>query len=133
MKAAIINNYSDDYSALKYDSVEKPKINSKEVLIKVHASGVNHCDTDLRKGLFGVDSKMPHVMGVDAAGEVIEIGSDVCQFKIGDRVSPHFILSCGSCLYCSDGKENICPHAGVLGVTEWGGYSESILKLKKII
>ena len=126
MKAAIINNYSDDYSALKYDSVEIPKINSKEVLIKVHASGVNHCDTDLRKGLFGVDSKMPHVMGVDAAGEVIEIGSDVCEFKIGDRVSPHFILSCGSCLYCSDGKENICPHAGVLGVTEWGGYSEYI-------
>ncbi len=126
MKATIIDRYSDDFSALKYDSVQTPKIDSKEVLIRIHASGVNHCDTDLRRGLFGVDSNMPHVMGVDAAGEVEEIGSEVSRFKIGDKVSPHFILSCGSCAYCFDGKENICPYSGVLGVTQWGGYSEYV-------
>ncbi|MDC0074915.1 alcohol dehydrogenase catalytic domain-containing protein [Alphaproteobacteria bacterium] len=130
MKAAVINEYSDDYNVLKYQDVEIPVINSNEVLIKVHASGVNHCDTDLRRGLFGVESDMPHVMGVDASGEIVDLGSEVKHFKIGDRVTPHFILSCGYCSYCLDGKENICPNAGVLGVTTWGGYAE-YLKIRE--
>ena len=130
MKAAVIHEYSDNYDVLKYEDVEVPKICSNEVLIKIHASGVNHCDTDLRRGLFGVESDMPHVMGVDAAGEIIKVGSDIKNFKKGDRVSPHFILSCGSCYYCLSGKENICPNAGVLGVTNWGGYAE-YLKIKE--
>ena len=130
MKAAVIHEYSDAFDNLKYEDVEIPKIKSNELLIKIHASGVNHCDTDLRRGLFGVESNMPHVMGVDAAGEVVEVGADINNFKIGDRVSPHFILSCGLCFYCTGGKENICPNAGVLGVTEWGGYAE-YLKIKE--
>ena len=87
MKAAVIHEYSDAFDNLKYEDVETPKIKSNELLIKIHASGVNHCDTDLRRGLFGVESNMPHVMGVDAAGEVVEVGADINNFKIGDRVA----------------------------------------------
>ena len=79
-----------------------------ELVIKVHASGVNHCDTDLRKGRFGVDSPMPHVMGVDAAGAVADVGAGVKGFDEGDRVAPHFMLSCGACGDCRDGRENLC-------------------------
>lgn len=126
MKAATINSYSKNFDTIKYEDVQTPVALPGEIIIKIHASGVNHCDTDLRKGLFGVESTMPHVMGVDAAGEVIETGQGVDQFSIGDRVAPHFILSCGICNLCTVGKENICLNAGVLGVTEWGGYAEYV-------
>lgn len=126
MKAAIIKHYSEDYDVFKYENVVKPEPGVGELLIKVQANGVNHCDTDLRKGLFGVDSKMPHVMGVDAVGEVCEVGEGVVQYVKGDRVSPHFMLSCGICSDCINGKENFCSNAEVLGVTVWGGYAEYV-------
>jgi NADPH:quinone reductase-like Zn-dependent oxidoreductase len=126
MKAATIHGYGENFDTLRYEDVQTPTARPGELVIKVHASGVNHCDTDLRKGLFGVESPMPHVMGVDAAGEIVEVGTGVTQFKAGDRVAPHFMLSCGVCHVCIDGRENLCPNADVLGVTVWGGYAEYV-------
>jgi len=124
MKAAVIHDYGDGFDTIKYEDVQTPVPGAGELLIKVHANGVNHCDTDLRKGLFGVASSMPHVMGVDAVGEVVHVGEGVSQFSPGDRVAPHFMLSCGVCSDCINGKENLCANADVLGVTVWGGYAE---------
>lgn len=124
MKAAVIHDYGDGFDTIKYEDVQTPVPGTGEVLIKVHANAVNHCDTDLRKGLFGVASTMPHVMGVDAVGEVVHVGEGVSQFQTGDRVAPHFMLTCGVCRACIDGKENLCASAEVLGVTVWGGYGE---------
>ena len=124
MKAAVIHDYGLAFDTIKYEEVETPVPQEGELLVKVFANAINHCDTDLRKGLFGVTSKMPHVMGVDAVGEVVQIGSGVKNFKIGDRVAPHFMLTCGTCRDCIDGKENLCENADVLGVTVWGGYAE---------
>ena len=124
MKAAVIHHYGEDFETIKYEDVQTPVPGVGELLIKVHANAVNHCDTDLRKGLFGVASEMPHVMGVDAVGEVVLVGEGVKEFQLGDRVAPHFMLTCGVCRDCLDGKENLCIHADVLGVTVWGGYGE---------
>ena len=126
MKAAIIKHYSEDSNVFRYENVVKPYPGVGELLIKVQANGINHCDIDLRKGLFGVESRMPHVMGVDAVGEVCEVGEGVTQYVKGDRVSLHFILSCGICSDCINGKENFCSNADVLGVTVWGGYAEYV-------
>ena len=124
MKAAVIHGYGEAFDTLVYEDVQRPSAGPGEVVVKVHACGVNHCDTDLRKGLFGVASAMPHVMGVDAAGEVVETGAGVTRFSVGERVAPHFMLSCGVCALCLDGRENLCADADVLGVTVWGGYAE---------
>ena len=124
MKAAVIHGYGEAFDTLVYEDVQTPAAGPGELLIRVHASGVNHCDTDLRRGLFGVESPMPHVMGVDAAGAVADVGAGVTAFGVGDRVAPHFMLSCGACADCRDGAENLCANAGVLGVTHWGGYAE---------
>ena len=126
MKAAVIHGYGEAFDTLAYEDVRTPAAGPGELVIKIHACGVNHCDTDLRKGLFGVESAMPHVMGVDAAGEVAEVGTGVTRFKEGDRVAPHFMLSCGACDPCLAGRENLCTDAGVLGVTVWGGYADYV-------
>lgn len=126
MKAAVIHDYGEGCDTLRYEDVQTPSPGSGELLIKTHAMAVNHCDTDLRKGLFGIAQEMPHVMGVDAAGEIIAVGDGVSRFKVGDRVAPHFMLTCGICPNCSDGKENICQNAEILGVTVWGGYAEYV-------
>ena len=126
MKAAVIHGYGAAFDTLVYEDVRTPAAGPGELVIKVHACGVNHCDTDLRKGLFGVESPMPHVMGVDAAGEVAEVGAGVTRFKEGDRVAPHFMLNCGACDACLAGRENLCADAGVLGVTVWGGYADHV-------
>ena len=126
MKATVIHKYSENFSELIYQDMETPKPETGEVLIRVKASAVNHCDTDLRKGLFGIDQNFPWIMGVDACGEIAELGKGVTNFKVGDRVSPHFLLTCGMCKNCIGGRENICQYADVLGVTVWGGYAEYV-------
>ena len=66
MKAAVNHDYGEGFDTIKYEDVQTPVPDTGELLIKVHANAVNHCDTVLRKGLFGDASSMPHVMGVDA-------------------------------------------------------------------
>ena len=126
MKAAVIHGYGEAFDTIVYEDVQTPAAGPGELLVRVHAAGVNHCDTDLRRGLFGVESPMPHVMGVDAAGAVADVGAGVTAFREGDRVAPHFMLSCSVCADCRDGRENLCAHAGVLGVTHWGGYADYV-------
>jgi NADPH:quinone reductase-like Zn-dependent oxidoreductase len=123
MKAMVLHGTGGG-NVLRYGDVPTPEPGPGEVLVRVRAAGVNHCDIDLRNGTFGVTPNYPHVMGVDAAGEVAELGPGVTQWKRGDRVAPHFVLSCGECLNCLRGLENICRKFDVLGVTKWGGYGE---------
>ena len=125
MKAVLIHEHGGS-DRLKYETIEVPRPETGELVIRVKAAGVNHCDIDLREGAFGVLPELPHVMGVDAAGEVAEVGHGVGEFKVGDRVAPHFMLSCGACRNCQQGHENICPNAGILGVTVPGSYAEYV-------
>ena len=125
MRAVVLRDYGG-FDRLRLEETETPAVGAGEILIRNHAVGVNHCDTDVRRGAFGVAQKFPHVMGVDSAGEVAAVGSGVRGFAVGDRVSPPFLLSCGGCRNCAAGKENICLNAGVLGVTTWGTYAQFV-------
>jgi NADPH:quinone reductase-like Zn-dependent oxidoreductase len=125
MRAVVLRDYGG-FDRLRLEETETPAIGAGEILIRNRAVGVNHCDTDVRRGIFGLAQHFPHVMGVDSAGEVAALGAGVQRFAVGDRVSPHFLLSCGICRNCVAGKENICLNAGVLGVTTWGTYAEFV-------
>jgi NADPH:quinone reductase-like Zn-dependent oxidoreductase len=125
MRAVVLRDYGG-FDRLRLEETEIPPVGAGEILIRNRAVGVNHCDTDVRRGVFGVAQNFPHVMGVDSAGEVAAVGAGVQGFAVGDRASPHFLLSCGSCRNCVAGKENICLNAGVLGVTTWGTYAEFV-------
>src|SRR6185437_1491942 len=125
MQAVVLRDYGG-FDRLRLEETETPTIGAGEILIRNHAVGVNHCDTDVRRGIFGLAQNFPHVMGVDSAGEVAAVGPGVQTFAVGDRVSPHFLLNCGNCRNCVAGRENICLSAGVLGVTTWGTYAEFV-------
>ena len=112
-----------------YEEVPDPLPGAQEVVLRIHAAGVNHVDIDVRNGTSGIESlqTLPHIPGVDGTGEVVDIGSEVSMWKVGDRVAPHFILSCGSCANCRGGRENICSSSRILGLTAWGTYAEKVV------
>lgn len=86
MKAIVINEYGDE-SVLNYIDVKRPEPKDDEVLIKVHAAGVNPADWKIRDGLgekFGL--KLPVVLGCEIAGTIEEVGTGVQNFKPGDAV-----------------------------------------------
>ncbi|CAG5118929.1 unnamed protein product [Candidula unifasciata] len=72
---------------LKLETIPKPTPKQGEVLIRVYSSGVNPCDTYIRRGDFSLSNvPPPFVTGLDGAGVVEEVGQGVTEFKAGDRV-----------------------------------------------
>jgi D-arabinose 1-dehydrogenase-like Zn-dependent alcohol dehydrogenase len=69
---------------------------------------------------------MPHVLGVDPAGEVVELGAGVEQFKVGDRVATISIVRCLKCKQCLKGSEANCLASQHIGLHRWGGYAEYV-------
>ena len=87
MKAIVIRGYGAA-EVLQYEDVEKPKIQPEQLLVKVHASSVNPIDWKTRKGMLSIltGNKFPLILGFDVAGEVVEVGSQVTRFKVGDAI-----------------------------------------------
>ncbi|MBM3504850.1 MAG: zinc-binding dehydrogenase [Alphaproteobacteria bacterium] len=123
MKAIVLHRNGGP-EQMKYESIATPEPGPGEVLVRTRAAGVNHVDIDIRNGISGMEGRFPHILGVDAAGEVAKVGAGVTQWKKGDRVAPHFVLSCGTCANCLKGLENICLRFDILGATTWGSYAE---------
>src|SRR4051812_5671580 len=83
MKAAVYyENGSPD--VLKYEDAPDPQCHPKGIVIRVEAVSIEGGDTLNRLG--GALMTNPHVVGYQAAGEVIEVGSEVSKFKVGDKV-----------------------------------------------
>jgi alcohol dehydrogenase len=82
-----------------------------EVLIRVRAAGLCHSDLSTING--DRPRQMPMVLGHEAAGEVLELGSGVRDLAIGDHVILVFVPSCGHCLPCAEGRPALCEPGAV--------------------
>ena len=83
---SVLFNQTGPSSVLTLQDTPIPKLNSpSSILIRNHAVGVNFIDTYHRSGLYKVD--LPCIPGREAAGIVEEVGSQISQFKKGDRVA----------------------------------------------
>jgi len=71
-------------------------------------------------------AKVPTIMGHEFAGEIVEIGKYVLDFKVGDRVSVESVLYCGKCKFCRQGKTNICLNFTVFGMHRNGGFAQFV-------
>ena len=71
---------------LAYETVTIPEAKADEVLVKVHAFGINRPDILQRQGLYPMPPGVTQVPGLEVAGEVVAIGAEVTQFKLGDKV-----------------------------------------------
>src|SRR5271170_2421709 len=72
---------------LTYEDIADPAAGPGQIRVKQHAIGVNFVDTYFRSGLYPAPGGLPFVAGNEAAGEVVEVGSGVSEFKRGDRVA----------------------------------------------
>lgn len=71
---------------LAYESVAIPTPVNNEVLVKVHAFGINRPDILQRQGLYPMPAGVTPVPGLEVAGEIVAVGTEVTQFKVGDKV-----------------------------------------------
>ncbi len=98
-----------------------------EVTVRVRACGVNRLDVWVIKGIPAYKITPPHAPGSDIAGTVEQVGTGVAGWKAGDPVVLYPVLSCGTCVECTEGKENLCASRSVIGAgAMWGGYAELI-------
>jgi propanol-preferring alcohol dehydrogenase len=124
MKAA---RFFDAGTPLKIMDVDVPAISKKEVLVKVRAAGVCHTDLHFLDGtLKPWKGSLPLTLGHEIAGEVVEVGKGVKSFRRNDRVVLNNGISCGKCIYCKSGRENLCNELDQLGFTLDGGYAEYV-------
>src|SRR5436853_1882507 len=98
------------------DAPEPPRPAAGEVQIRVKAIGLNHLDVWGWRGMAFAKRKLPLVVGVEAAGEIVSAGSGVTSLKPGDRVVAYGGLTCGTCKACREGRDNLCENvSGVMG------------------
>jgi NADPH:quinone reductase-like Zn-dependent oxidoreductase len=125
MKATIFHEHGSPDVLQYVKDFPEPKMDSSQVLIEVKAVALNHLDLFTRAGIPGLSLEMPHVLGSDISGVVVEIGADALgYFEIGDRVIIDPGVSCGACEYCVRGEDSLCSTYGILGEHCRGGYRE---------
>ncbi|MGZ8272141.1 MAG: NADP-dependent oxidoreductase, partial [Methylophilus sp.] len=98
MKALILKHYGKS-DQLEFADVPKPTIKPNEILVQIHAVGLNPIDNKIPTGAFKpiIKLELPVVMGSDLAGVVVEVGSRVTRFKLGDAIfASIFDLGTGS-------------------------------------
>jgi NADPH:quinone reductase-like Zn-dependent oxidoreductase len=129
MKAVVYEEYAPDDNfkkILKVKDVDEPKPKANEVVFEVKAAALNYNDIWGMRGQ-PVQVPLPHISGSDAAGEVIAVGNEVTNIKVGDRVVSHSNMSCRVCNACTDGREYDCDKRTIWGFQTgplWGAYSE---------
>jgi alcohol dehydrogenase len=127
MKAAVYREFNKDPTkVINIEDVDMPKLKPNEVMIKIEAAAYNYNDL---WAIWGdpIKGPLPHISGSDAAGVVVEAGSDVVKLKVGDRVVSHSNMSCRVCDLCTSGREYDCNDRLIWGFQTgplWGAFCQ---------
>ena len=126
MKAVRIHEFGA-VEQLRYEEVDPPRLTSpQEVIVRLKAAALNHIDLWNRRGLTGMDVKLPHILGADGAGIVAEIGAEVRNVKPGDEACLYPATGCGVCEFCLTDRDFMCIRLRVLGERLQGTYAEYV-------
>jgi threonine 3-dehydrogenase len=108
------------------DEIAEPKVGHNDVLIKIAKTAI--CGTDMH--IYKWDSwaqktiPVPMAVGHEYYGHIVEIGSEVAGFKVGDRVSGEGHITCGYCRNCRAGRRHLCRNSVGVGVNRPGAFAE---------
>ena len=98
-----------------------------DVRVRIEAAALNHLDLFLLGGLPNVVIQPPWIVGSDGAGIVEEVGRGVTAVRPGDRVIINPGTSCGTCEYCADGEQPLCPRYRIYGEHLPGFLAEQVV------
>lgn len=123
MKALVKNSPE---KGIWMEEVPIPKIGNNDLLVKIAKTAI--CGTDLHIYKWDTWSqhtiKVPQIIGHEFVGEIVEKGSDVKGFEIGERVSGEGHIVCGVCRSCRAGRRHLCTNAIGIGVNRDGCFAE---------
>jgi L-iditol 2-dehydrogenase len=131
MQAAVYRGVND----VRMETVLVPQIGPGEILIRVHTCGI--CGTDLKKISTGSHSA-PRIFGHETTGVIAQVGDNVRDYRIGDRVMVFHHIPCGDCYYCRHKVFAQCPTYKKVGATagyeaSGGGFSEYVRVMDWIV
>ncbi len=120
MKAAVLYGQKD----IRFEKVDTPRIGAGEVLIKVKATGI--CGSDMPRVLGTGAHFYPIILGHEFSGEVVEIGDNVNNISIGNKISGAPLIPCHSCIDCHRGNYSQCKHYSFIGSRTSGSWAEYV-------
>ena len=110
---------------LSVETVPDPAPGPLDVVVKPAAVGICGTDLHIMDGEFA--PSFPIVPGHEFAGEIVEVGSQVTGYAVGDQVAVDPSLYCGYCYYCKRARGNQCENWNAIGVTRSGGAAEFVV------
>ena len=108
------------------EDMPEPEVGNNDVLVKIKKTAI--CGTDIH--IYNWDEwaqktiPVPMITGHEYVGEIVELGSNVSDLKIGDIVSGEGHITCGRCRNCLAGKPHLCPYTIGVGVNREGAFAE---------
>lgn len=124
MRAAVFTGPS---APLQLETIPRPDPAPGEILVRVGACGL--CHSDLHYMDHGVPTfkAPPLVLGHEISGTVVRVGTGVDEARLGTSVLLAPVTSCGECVMCRTGRENVCARQRMLGNTIDGGFAEFVV------
>lgn len=120
------------FGNLEIQEKPEPSAGKDEVKIEVKFAGICGSDIHTYEGHYKV--AVPVTLGHEFAGEVVEVGENVTEFKVGDRVtSQTTFYICGECEYCKSKDYNLCPHRKGIGSQVDGGFAKYLVARKESV
>ncbi len=120
LKVAIISRKN----FVEVKDIETPKPGPDEVILKVYFCGICGTDIHIYNGEFPV--KFPVIPGHEFSGEIVEIGENVSEVNVGDKVAVNPNIYCKKCYYCKNGMVHFCRNWEAIGIHRPGAYAEYV-------
>lgn len=126
MKAIRIHEHGG-IDKLRYEDAADAKISApKDVIVQLETAALNHIDIWVRMGATGMKIPMPHILGADGAGVIVELGSEVKSVRSGDKVCLYSFTGCGECEFCLSNRDFMCIRVRSLGERLDGTYAQYV-------
>src|SRR5882757_1817564 len=123
MKAAVLERRGAE--GVSWREFPDPVPASGESVLKVAASSLNRVDLYMRDNGAGITHTLPQVMGVEAAGEIVETTAD-SGLRVGMKAVLYSEVFCGKCRYCLAGDQPLCTTVKIMGEHRHGGFAEYV-------